>query len=597
MNEIILKGVPAAPGIAIGPAYILDKQDILVPPRDILEKEIPIEIARFDEALIKTREEVAALQRKIGDEMGTQHAQIFDAHLMALEDRTLIEDVIKGIRQRKQSAEYVFSTVLKKYAKVFAGLKDEYLRDRIADINDIGRRVLKNLIDEDKLHEIERLDEELIIIAHDLSPSDTVSMFKRNILGFATDIGSRTSHTAIMAKSMGAPAVVALKDATLRIANQDLLILDGRMGLVIVNPSDPTLTIYRQEQKRIQSLSHRFDDMRDLPAETKDGHRVQILANLELPEEIPTAKSQGAGGIGLYRTEFFYMNRRDLPTEEEQFQAYSNVAREFGDRPVTIRTVDIGGDKFISSVQIPRDMYPFLGWRAIKFCLAQPEIFKTQLRAVLRASVLGNIRLMYPMVSGPSELRQANEILDGVKADLRSRNIVFNEQMPVGIMIEVPSAAMTADMLAKEAAFFSIGTNDLIQYTLAVDRVNEQLADFYEPCHPSVLRLIKRTVDAAHSQGIQVGLCGEMSGEPNLALLLVGLGVDELSMTPLSILQIKQLIRSVNFSDAQALADQALSLSLGSEIEDLCKLRVRELAPQIFRIDPTSSKNNQGNAL
>ncbi len=597
MNEIILKGVPAAAGIAIGPAYILDKQDIVVPPRDILEQEIPIEIARFDEALIKTREEVAELQRKIGDEMGTQHAQIFDAHLMALEDRTLIEDVIKGIRQRKQSAEYIFSTVLKKYAKVFAELKDEYLRDRIADINDIGRRVLKNLIDEDKLYEIERLEEELVIIAHDLSPSDTVSMFKKNILGFATDIGSRTSHTAIMAKSMGVPAVVALKDATLRITNQDLLIIDGRMGLVIINPTDSTLEIYRKEQERIHSLSHRFDDMRELPAETKDGHKIRILANLEIPEEIPTAKNQGAGGIGLYRTEFFYMNRRDLPSEEEQYEAYSRVAREFGNQPVTIRTVDIGGDKFISSVQIPRDMYPFLGWRAIKFCLAQPQIFKTQLRAILRASVHGNIRLMYPMISGPSELRQANAILEEVKAELRVHNIPFNEQLAVGVMIEVPSAAMTADMLAKEAAFFSIGTNDLVQYTLAVDRANEQLADFYEPCHPSVLRLIKRTVDAAHAEGIHVGLCGEMSGEPNLALLLLGLGLDELSMTPLSILQIKQLIRSVNFSDAQSLANQALDLRLGSEIEDLCKLRARELAPQVFRVDARSSQNNQGKAI
>ncbi|MCB9758083.1 MAG: phosphoenolpyruvate--protein phosphotransferase [Candidatus Omnitrophica bacterium] len=586
MNELVLKGVPAAPGIAIGSAYIVDKQDVIVPARAILEKEIPIEIARFEEALLKTREQISALKKKISDEIGSQHAQIFDAHLLVLEDRMLFDDVVKKIRTDKQSAEYAFSSIFKKYIKVFANIQDEYLRERSSDVNDIARRVLKNLIDETRfMHELENLTEELIIIAHDLSPSDTASMFNKNVLAFATDIGGRTSHTAIMAKSLGVPAVVGLKDATLRISNQDTVIVDGRMGLVILNPNDKTLSIYRAEQERILSMRNRFDDIKELPSETTDGRKLEVLANLELPEEIPMILTRGAAGIGLYRTEYFYMNRVDLPTEEEQFIAYKKVAQTMAPYPVTIRTLDLGGDKFISSLQIPRDMYPFLGWRALKFCLERPDIFKTQLRAILRASKFGKVRLMYPMVSGPGEFRSVNAILELVKSNLRRENIAFDEDMEVGVMIEVPSAAMTADILAKEAKFFSIGTNDLIQYTLAIDRVNEQTAAFYEPCHPAVLRLIQRTVDSGHKENIKIGLCGEMSGEPIYALLLLGLGVDEFSMSAGNILQIKKLIRSVGYQDAQQLAQMALTLTTGPEVEDLCRRRLQELAPDIFNVD------------
>ena len=402
-----VKAIPAAPGIAIGSAYIIDKQEFIVPPRAILEKD-SIEIARFEEALIKTRKR-SGLKRKISDEMGGQHAQIFDAHLLALEDRMLIEDVIKKIRQEKQSAEYVFFNVFKKYIKVFDNIKEEYLRERTSDVNDIARRVLKNLIDETKmLHELENLTEELILIAHDLSPSDTVSMFNKNVLAFATDIGGRTSHTAIMAKSLGVPAVVGLKDATLRISNQDTVIVDGRMGLVIVHPAEKTLSIYRAKKEKIFAQRHRFDDIRDLQAETTDGKRVVILANLELPEEIPLILSRGTAGIGLYRTEYFYMNRMDLPTEEEQFEAYRQVAKAIAPMPVTIRTLDLGGDKFISSLQIPR-RYPFLGWRA-------PQILPdaSDLKPSCGPSCgprCTESQMMYPMVSGPSELRQVNAIL------------------------------------------------------------------------------------------------------------------------------------------------------------------------------------------
>lgn len=586
MNELVLKGVPAAPGIAIGSAYIVDKQEVIVPPRAILEKEIPIEIARFEEALLKTREQISALKKKISDEVGIQHAQIFDAHLLVLEDRMLIEDVVKKIRTDRQSAEYVFSSVFKKYIKAFANIQDEYLRERSSDVNDIARRVLKNLVDETRYaHELENLAEELVIIAHDLSPSDTASMFNKNVLAFATDIGGRTSHTAIMAKSLGVPAVVGLKDATLRISNQDTVIVDGRMGLVIVHPNEKTLNIYRAEKERILSMRHRFDDIKDLPAETTDGRKLNVLANLELPEEIPMIISRGATGIGLYRTEYFYMNRVDLPDEEEQFAAYKKVAQAMAPHSVTIRTLDLGGDKFISSLQIPRDMYPFLGWRALKFCLERPDIFKTQLRAILRASNFGKVRLMYPMVSGPGEFRSVNTILELVKNNLREEKIPFDENIEVGAMIEVPSAAMTADILAKEARFFSIGTNDLIQYTLAIDRVNEQTAAFYEPCHPGVLRLIERTVQAGHQKNIRVALCGEMASEPIYALLLLGLELDEFSMSPSNILQIKKLIRSVSFKDAKELAQKALELTTGTEVEQLCRRRLQELVPDILNMD------------
>ena len=585
MSEIVLKGIPAAPGIASGSAFILDKQDFIVPPRAIMEKEIPVEIARFEEALIKTREEILQIQKKIAEEMSAQHAQIFEAHLLVLEDRMLIEDVIKHIKAEKLCVEYIFSKVMKKYVKVFSSIQDEYLRERLSDVNDVGRRVLKNLIGESKLHELESLTEDLLVIAHDISPSDTASLYNKHILAFATDVGGRTSHTAIIAKSLGIPAVVGLKDITLKVSNQDFVIIDGRMGLVIANPTEETLEIYRNEQNRIKVFKDRFSQIKDLPAKTADGRQVKIFANIELPEEVPVAIKNGADGIGLYRTEYFYMNRVDLPSEEEQYEAYKNVAEALKPHPVTIRTLDIGGDKFVSSLQIPRDMHPFLGTRAIRFCFERPDILKTQMRAVLRASVHGNLRLMYPMISGVGELQKANAILEEVKKSLEDEKIPFDKNMPVGAMIEVPSAAITADLLAKTAHFFSVGTNDLIQYALAVDRTNEKTAYLYDPGHPAILRLIKEVIEAGHKEKIKVALCGEMSSEPIFALLLLGFGLDEFSMPAFNILQIKELIRSVSYKDAQKIAKQVLSLSTGQEVEEFAKSRLKALAPHIVNAD------------
>ncbi len=577
IHEIVLKGVPAATGIVYGQCFILEKGEFVVAKRTILSHEVSSEIARFHEALENTRKELSDLRIKITEQLDENQAQIFDAHLMVLSDPLLTEDIEKSIRQHKYAAEYVFAKAIKKYAQIFEKISDEYLRERAMDIQDIGRRVLKHLMQENKTHEFENIQQDLIIVAHDLSPSDAVSMYTKKIMAFITDIGGRTSHTAILAKSMGVPAVVGLKDATLRISNMDYVIVDGQKGLVILNPTEHTRQQYLQEQTKIAQHLLGLDDIKDLPAETMDGKPITLLANMELIGEVAALKKYAAQGVGLFRTEFLFMNRMDLPSEEEQYQAYRRVIEAVGSNPVTIRTLDLGGDKFISTVDIPREMSPFLGCRAIRFCLQQPAIFKTQLRAILRASVHGKLQMMYPMISGVGELREANDVLNQVKLALQEEKIPFDEKMKVGVMIEIPSAVMTADMLAKETDFFSIGTNDLIQYTLAVDRVNEKTADLYEPAHPAILRMIQRTVDAAHNEDIPVSLCGEMGSDPRMAFLLLGIGIDSLSMSPASILPIKKMIRSCRKADAKRVLDEAMQLPTAREIEEFVESQMKKL--------------------
>jgi phosphoenolpyruvate-protein phosphotransferase (PTS system enzyme I) len=573
---IQLKGIAAASGISIGHAYRIGKEEFIIPKDTIREEDIPIQIQLFEESLIKTRREIIEIQKKIGLEMGQDEARIFDAHILVLEDRMLIEEVISRLKKEKVCVAYIFSEVLKKYIDVFSKIEDEYLKERIADINDVGKRILRHLLGTIR-QALSDLKEKVIVVAHDLSPSDTAAMHKQRVSAFVTDIGGKTSHTAIMAKSLEIPAVVGTEHATAKIKPNDLLIVDGNTGIVIIEPDEEALRAYRQEGERLKGVTQGFLSAKDLPALTTDKKSVNIYANIEFPDEVTSVKLHGAEGIGLYRTEFFYMNRKDLPSEEEHYQAYKYVAEEMKPNPVIIRTLDLGGDKFLSQFEIPHEMHPFLGWRAIRFCLARPDIFKLQLRAILRASVNGDLKLMYPMISGIEELQKANKILDEAKEELRNKGTPFDEDIKIGAMIEVPSAAITADILSREADFFSIGTNDLIQYSLAVDRVNEKVAYLYEPAHPAVLRLIKNIIDAAHNANIKVGMCGEMAGEPGFALLLLGLGLDEFSTPPQVIPELKYLIRLVSFKHAQEIAHAALKLSTGKEVADFSQSQLNEI--------------------
>ena len=577
MNEQ-LKGIPAAPGVAFSKAYVLKpKEEFVIPKKEISEEQVPVEISRLEDALINTRREILEIQKKIAQEMTVNDAQIFEAHLLVIEDRMLIDEVILRIKNERLSVEYIFAESLKKYIQVFSRIEDEYLRERVADINDVGRRILQHLLGKSP-RGFDALEEDVIIVAHDLSPSDTAAMYKKNVLAFVTDIGGRTSHTAIMAKSLEIPAVVGLEDATKKIKTGDTLIVDGKAGMVIVNPDESTLENYRVEQYKLSDITKSFlVILRNLPAETKDGRKVQLAANIELPEEIPSVIEHGAEGIGLYRTEYFYMNRKDLPSEEEHYQAYRMVTEKIAPHSVIIRTLDLGGDKFLSSLKVPHDMLPFLGWRAIRFCLARPDIFKTQLRAILRASAAGKLKIMYPMISGIEELEQANVILNEAKEELRKEGKSFDEKIQVGAMIEVPSAAVTCDILARGADFFSIGTNDLIQYSLAVDRTNEKIAYLYEPAHPAVLRLIKNIIDAGHKAGRWVGMCGEMAGEPEFVLLLLGLELDEFSVSPYVVPEIKHLIRLVSMQQAKEIAKQVMTLATGTEVVEYVNTRLKEI--------------------
>jgi phosphotransferase system enzyme I (PtsI) len=581
-GEKVYRGIAVSAGVCRGKVIVLHRARHAIIKRELSEDAAAQEIKRFEHALVRTRQQITEVQRRVAETMSSSEADIFDAHLLMLEDRVLIEEVIKIIREQKANADYAFHTASDRYIAVLEAVEDEYLRERAADLRDLTSRVLDNLLNAKQQLDLRHLTEPCILVGHDLSPSTTAQLDRNFVLGFATDVGGPTSHTAILARSLDIPAVVGAQNISEELETGDYALLDGYNGTVIVNPTDQTLFEYGQLAKIKASLGEKLREIKGQPAVTLDGKAIHLSANIEDQNDVPAVIAHGAEGVGLFRTEFLFINRENLPNEEEQYKVYREVAAALKPQPVIIRTLDLGGDKFSSHLQIAKEMNPFLGWRAIRFCLAQPDMFRAQLRAILRASAEGNVKMMYPMISGLDELNQANAHVEKCKAELRAENIPFDENLEIGAMIEIPSAALVADALAKKVKFFSIGSNDLIQYTLAADRTNEKVAHLYEPTHPAIIRLIKMTVDAAHANGNWAGVCGEIAGDPVLAPLLVGLGVDELSTAPSAIDTVKYIIRRIKNEEARKLAEFALQCESPSDIYARCQELARQTAPSLF---------------
>jgi phosphotransferase system enzyme I (PtsI) len=569
-QELRFHGAGVSPGIVCGPIHVVrdDLDDVACYP--IEPSQIASEIARFEAALVQTRMQILEMQQGIAEAIGAKDAAIFDAHLLVVEDRTLIDEVLRKLQAELCNVEWVFQNVATKYAETLGQIDDPYLRERALDIQDVTRRIVRNLQGKAPKR-LRDLAEPHILVAHNLTPSDTATMSHQQVLGIATDLGSRTSHTAILARSLNIPAIVGLHDATDKLETGQQVLLDGYDGLLIVNPKPETLSHFSEIKVTKDRVQQRLRGLRETKSTTRDGSHIVLSANIELPSDVEAVLANGAEGIGLYRTEFLFVNRDTLPTEEEQYETYRKVAEQVLPHPLIIRTFDLGGDKLAAgTVDIGDELNPFLGWRAIRFCLENIDLFKTQLRAILRAGALNNVKIMFPMISGLEELRQAISILNECKQELAAAKIDIGKGMEAGAMIEIPSAAIASDMLAREVDFFSIGTNDLIQYTIAVDRVNERIAHLYEPTHPSVLRLLKLTADAAHKNDIWVGICGEMAGEAALVPLLLGLGVDELSVAASLVPEVKLAVQSLALPECRQLVDQALKLSTASEILERC---------------------------
>jgi len=554
--------------------------------RHVGDDDVPRELERFEQALITTRHQLHELQQQVMQKLGAKDALIFDAHLMMLDDPTLIEEVTRRIRDEKLAADSAFHEASGNFIETLAAVDDEYLRERVADLRDVAARVLGNLTGGHETPDIRRLKEPCIIVSHDLAPSTTAVLDKKNVLGFATDAGGRTSHTAIMARSMQIPAVVGLQTISRDLEDGAYVLLDGFNGVVIVNPTDQTLFEYGQLVRAQEGLREKLRDVLDKPAVTLDGTRVVLAANIGQAGETDSIRANGAEGAGLFRTEFLFINRERLPGEEEQFEAYRAAAAAVKPAPLILRTLDLGGDKFLAQQEQLQELNPFLGWRAIRYCLHEQDVFRQQLRAILRAGAEGNVKMMFPMISGLDELTQALAIVEQCKAELHAEAKPFDERLEVGVMIEIPAAVMVADALARRVKFFSIGTNDLIQYSLAVDRINERVAHLYEPTNPAILRLIKMTVDAGRRNGIWTGVCGEMAGEPALVPILLGLGVEELSVSASLVPQTKFLIRRLKMPEARALAEFSLQCESGAEILARANELVRQVAPSLFEGRP-----------
>lgn len=575
----MFRGTAASPGIAIGRVLKYFNQRIDVEGRRIEIHETEEELNKFNNAVEAHKQHLMDIREKTRKEVGEDEARIFDAHLLILEDPAFRESVEEKIKGQRCTASKAVKSAVEELIYIFKSIKDDYIKERFSDIEDVGKGVLKKILNIRDVS-LGDLGDNIIIVAEELTPSDTIRMDKSKIVGFALDTGGKTSHISIMAKSLEIPAVVGVNGLSGAVSNNDMIIVDGDKGVVLINPSEDQLEYYSEKLRDYQNQRLELKKIKTLPSRTADGVEIEIAANIGTPGEVNNALEHGAQGVGLYRTEFLFMNRDSFPTEEEQFEAYKKVAEKMSPGPVIIRTLDIGADKQLSYMELPKEMNPFLGWRAIRICLERKEILKTQLRAILRASVYGNLKIMYPMISRLKEVREANTVLKEVMEGLRKEKIPFDQNIQVGIMIEVPSAAIIADILIREVDFFSIGTNDLTQYMLAIDRMNEKVSKLYTPMHPSVLRIIKKVIDAAHAAGKWAGMCGEMAGDPKAAVILVGMGIDELSMNPSSILKVKRLLRQISFTDAKKLADRTLALGTTAEIEELCKAELLRLGLQ-----------------
>ena len=569
-KEIRFEGAGVSPGIARGKVHVVrDEFDEVVRYR-IAPSQVGDEIARFETALIQTRMQILQMQQRIAESIGAKDAAIFDAHLLVVEDRTLIDEVLRKLETDLCNVEWVFQEVATRYAETLNKIDDPYLRERALDIQDVTKRVIHNLQGKAPKTFL-ALTEPHILVTHNLTPSDTASINRANVLGIATDLGSRTSHAAILARSLNIPAIVGLHDITAKLETGQHVLLDGNDGSLIVDPTPETLSQYAQIESRRAKVTAQLKELRETTSTTRDGRHIVLSANIELPEDVGAVLANGAEGIGLYRTEFLYLNRSTLPSEDEQYKIYRQVAERVRPHPLIIRTFDLGGDKLApGTVDIADELNPFLGWRAIRFCLENIEIFKTQLRAILRASAVGNIKIMFPMISGLDELRRAIAVLDECKQELSGAKIALPEKIEVGAMIEIPSAAICASVLAREVDFLSIGTNDLIQYALAVDRMNEKIAHLYEPTHPAVLRLLKMIADAAHANKLWVGVCGEMAGDVALIPLLLGLGIDELSTAAILVPRVKRAVQSLAIPECRELVEEAFKLDTASKILARC---------------------------
>ncbi len=580
-QDTFLVGIGSSPGIAIGESFLLHRDRKTVMPRAISADEVVEEVETFKRALEMSQAQLREVKQGVTDQSLIDHLYIIDTHLMILEDEMLVRDTIKIIEEDQVNAEAALYRTINKFKNVFSGIEDEYLRERLSDIESIGERVLCNLSGETR-QSLADIDQKVVVIAHDLSPADTLQIDREKIIGFVTDVGGRTSHTSILARSLGVPAVVGLETATSLVPGGIPVIMDGTNGTLILNPSEMTFKEYLRKKQDYEYQERELLSYKELPAVTRDGFRVSLQSNIELPMEISLALSQGTEGVGLMRSEFLFMGRTEPPNEEEQLEAYLEVVERMAPHPVTIRTLDVGGDKFVPEINLSDEINPAMGLRGIRFSLNEKEMFNIQLRAILRASAKGPVRVMFPMITGVAELRECLKRLKVAKSELRHEGKKFNESIPVGIMIETPSAALIADQLAREVDFFSIGTNDLIQYCLAVDRANEHIAYLYEPLHPAVLRALSMVCKAAENNGIAVSMCGEMAGDPLYTMILLGLGISELSMNPSGIPRVKRILRQVDRSAGQDILGELLDLPTAKEIIQRLEGRMAALFPDLF---------------